>query len=51
MFEVRVVREENLCGVLVVMKKHRGMMGFTFSVAVVECLGSFGKRHLLSFEA
>ena len=50
-FEVRVVKEEKLWGVLVVMGRHRAMMGITFGVVVVEYLGSFGERFHLSFEA
>ena len=51
MFEVCVVREEKRWGVLVVVRRHRGMTGISFGVVVVvECLGSFGERHLLSFE-
>ena len=51
MFEVCVVREEKRWGVLVVVRRHRGMTGISFGVVVVvECLGPFGERHLLSFE-
>ena len=50
-FEVRVVKEEKPWGVLVVMGRHRAMMGITFGVVIVEYLGSFGERFHLSFEA
>ena len=50
-FEMCVVREEKRWGVLVVVRRHRGMTGISFGVVVVvECLGLFGERHLLSFE-
>ena len=49
-FRVCFVKEEKLWEVIVVMGKHRGMAGIVFGDVVVECLGSFGERHLLSFE-
>ena len=49
--EVHAVREEKLWGVLVVMGRHLGGMRVAFGVVVVEFLGSFGERHLLSFGA
>ena len=45
------MKEEKLWEVFVVMGRHRGMVGIVFGAVVVECLGSFGERHLLSFEA
>ena len=46
MFEVHVVREEKLWGLIVVMGRHLGMMEVKFGGAVEKCLGLFGERHL-----